>query len=177
MKRKDVKNKIKQHFFSNPTIKLRVRQLERAVGVALPSVLQYTKDLEKEGFLKKSIIANITLYSADRTSQQFLLEKKFCNVRKLYTSGLIKHLIETLSNPTIVVFGSYSKGEDIERSDIDLYIETPSKKDVSLQKFEKELGKEIEIFIHSNIHKVKNKELANNILNGVVINGFIEVFK
>ena len=177
MTRKNIKDKIKEYFFLNPTTKLRVRQIERVVKVPLPSVIRYTKELEEEKILKSSEIANVTAYSADRTSKRFLLEKKLFNINQLFFSKLVDFLIEKLSNPTIVVFGSYSKGEDIEKSDIDLYIESPSKKKLNLDKFEKALQRRIQVFVYNNIQNVENKELANNIVNGIPLNGFVEVFK
>jgi predicted nucleotidyltransferase len=172
-----IKNKIAEFFFLNPTTKLRVRQIERKVKVPLPSVIRYTKELEKEGILKSSLIANIKVYSADRNSKTFLLEKKIFNVRELFYSGLIDFLVKELSNPPVMVFGSYSKGEDIERSDIDLFIETPSKKKINLKRFEEKLRRRIQLFINKNICGIKNKELANNMINGIILNGYLEVFK
>ena len=177
MTRKNIKNKIKEYFFLNPTLKLRVRQIERVVKVPLPSVIRYTRELDEEQILNSSEIANITTYSADRTSKQFLLEKKLFNIQQLFSSELIKFLVEELSNQTVVVFGSYSRGEDIEKSDIDLYIETPSKKKINLEKFEKILQRKIQVFVYNNIQDIENKELINNIVNGITLNGFVEVFK
>ena len=37
-----------------------------------------------------------------------------------------------LSNPSVIIFGSYAKGKDTEESDIDIYIETSSKKEINL---------------------------------------------
>lgn len=176
MKTKDIRNKIKEYFFLNPTIRLRVRQLEREVKAPLPSVIRYTKELEQERILKSTKLANITTYSADRTSKIFLLEKKLFNIRQVQASGLLAFLIEELSNPVIVVFGSYVQGEDTENSDIDIYIETPAKKRINLEKFEKILQHRIQIFVYKSIHEVENKELANNIVNGITVNGFLEVF-
>ena len=117
-----IKERIRKYFFQNPTTQLRVRQIEREVKVPLPSVIRYCKELEKEGIIKKTETAGIALYSADRSSMRYLLEKRLFNIRLIFESGLLDHLIKEHSNPTIVLFGSYAKGEDIERSDIDLYI-------------------------------------------------------
>ncbi len=176
MKTKDIKIQIKKYFFMNPTIKLRVRQIEREIKVPLPSVIRYTKELEKEGILKITEIAGIVTYSADRTSKSYLLEKKLFNLSQLNTSGLLSFLAEELSNPVIVLFGSYAHGEDTENSDIDLYLETPAKKKINLDKFEKKLQRKIQLFIYKNIHDLENKELANNVINGIIVNGFMEVF-
>ena len=176
MKIKSIKIKIKEYFLLNPTIRLRVRQIEREVKVPLPSVIRYAKELEQGKILKVTIIAGIKLYSTDRSSKTYLIEKRLFNLQSLYFSGLIDFLIEKYSNPTIIVFGSYSIGEDIEKSDIDIYIETPKKEiEKNLNSFEKKLQRNIQVFQHKNINQIKNKALINNIINGIVLNGFLEV--
>ena len=177
MRKINIKNRIKEYFFLNPTTRLRVRQIERQVKVPLPSVIRYTKELEEENILKSYEIANIRVYSADRTSKDFLLKKKLFNIEQLFSSKMVDFVIKQLSNPPIVVFGSYSRGEDIEKSDIDIYIESPSKKKINLDRFGKLLQRNIQIFAYKNIHEVENKELTNNIINGINLNGFVKVFK
>ncbi|PIN75772.1 hypothetical protein COV17_03720 [Candidatus Woesearchaeota archaeon CG10_big_fil_rev_8_21_14_0_10_36_11] len=177
MTKKDIKRTIKEHFLLNPTTKLRVRQIERTLNVPLPSVIRYVKELETEKIVKKIEVANVTIYTADRNEDHFLIEKKLFNLKQLHDSGIIQYLKDELSNPTIIVFGSYMKGEDIETSDIDLYLETASKKELDLKIFEKVLQRRIQLFCYSNIKQIKNKNLANNIINGSVLNGFLEVFR
>ena len=176
MKRKDIKNKLKEYFFLYPTIKLRVRQMERELKVPLPSVIRYTKELEQEGIVKKEVIAGVTLFSSQRASQQYLLEKIIHNFRSLYTSGLVEYLQEHLDRPAIILFGSYSRGEDTEKSDIDLYIQTPITRTPPVDKFEKELNRNIQIFQHKKFKEIENKFLRNNIINGLPICGKVEVF-
>jgi len=176
MRGKDIKLQIKEYFFQNPTAKLRVREIERTLNLPLPSIIRYCKELKKEGILTIQQIGRIIFYTADRINPSYLLEKKLYNIKCLYASGLIDFLKLEFSNPTIILFGSYSKGEDIEESDIDLYIETPFKKEISFKKFEKKLKRNIQIFQHKNIKEIKNPHLANNIINGIVLNGYIEVF-
>ncbi len=170
---KSIKEQIKRFFFINPTVRLRVRQIEREINVPLPSAIRYAKELEEEKILKSSLIANVKLYSTDRTSENFLLEKRLFNIRELLK--LKTFLIKELNNPTIIVFGSYSRGEDVEKSDIDIFIDNKSK--VNLRKFEKDLKRNIQLFQYDDLKEIKNKELANNIINGFVLNGFVEVFK
>lgn len=174
MKRKDIKVRIRDHFLLNPTARLRVREIERKTSCPLPSVIRYTGELEKEGILKETNISGVRLYSADRSSERFLLAKRLYNLESLYSSVLVDHLRRELSNPVIVLFGSYSRGEDVEGSDIDLYIESSGRPDLGV--FEKRLGRRIQLFMHRNIKEVRNKELANSIVNGIPLNGFIEVF-
>lgn len=177
MTMKDIKIRIKEYFFLNPTTRLRVRQIERMVQVPLPSVIRYTKELEQEKLIKSAEIANVKVYSADRNSKYYVLEKKLFNLKRLFSSGFIDFLVEELHNPTIILFGSYARGEDIETSDIDLYIETPSKKTINVSSFEKKLQRRIQLLVHKSIKSVENKELANNIVNGIPLHGFLEVFR
>lgn len=177
MKRKDIKEKIKEYFFINPTAKLRVREIERTLKLPLPSVIRYCKELEKEGILVTQKTGNVIFYTANRGNEKFIIEKKLFNLKSIYVSGLVDFLRFELSNPPIIVFGSYAKGEDTQNSDIDLYIETPSKKEINLEKFEKILKREIQIFRYKSIDEIKNIHLINNILNGVILNNYIEVFK
>lgn len=176
MIRKSIKEQIKNYFFENPTAKLRVRQTERILKLPLPSVINYTKELTKESFLKKTEIAGITLFSADRGSANYLLEKRFFNIKQIYDSGLMDYLIKECNNPTIILFGSFSRGEDVEDSDIDIYIET-SKEIKNLNQFEQKLNHHLQLFKHKNLNEIQNKELANNIINGIKLNGFLEVFR
>ena len=177
MKTYNIKCRIKEYFFMNPTSKLRVRQLERELRLPLPSVIRYCGELEKDGILKKTSFSGVSAYSGDRSSKYYLVEKRLFNTKKIFESGLIDYLAEEYSNPVVVLFGSYSKGEDTEDSDIDLYIETPSKKDIKLNKFEKILKRKIQAFYYPNIRQISNSHLSNNIINGVVLNNFLEVFK
>ncbi|MBI2041053.1 MAG: nucleotidyltransferase domain-containing protein, partial [DPANN group archaeon] len=173
---KNIKETLREWFFLNPTAKMRVRQIERELKLPLPSVIRYCRALEKEGVLKTTEIGNVVFYSADRSSEIFLLEKKLFNIRQLYKSGLVNYVKSEFHNPVTIVFGSYAKGEDTEGSDIDLYVETLSGKNISLNKFEKALKRKIQVFAYNNISKIQNIHLANNIINGFVLNGFLEVF-
>ncbi len=160
----------------NPTAKLRVRQIERELKLPLPSVIRYCKELEKEEILKKESTSGVSTYSADRSSKRYLTAKRLFNIGLIFESGLIEHIVKEYFNPVIVLFGSYSRGEDIEGSDIDLYIETQKRQDFNLQKFEKILKRKIQAFNYKNIKEVPNHHLSNNIINGITLNNFLEVF-
>ncbi len=173
---KNIKQRIMEYFLQNPTARERVRQMERGLKLPLPSVIRYIKELANLNLIKSEIIGGIKLYSADRSSKNFILEKKLYNLRTLYECGLVDFLTEEYHNPTIILFGSYALGEDIEESDVDLYIETSSK-EMNLKGFEAKLKRKIQVFCYKNLRLVENRELANNIINGVKLNGFLEVLK
>ena len=175
MRQRNVKQRLLEHFFQNPTGRYRVRQLERELGLALPSVIRYTGELVDEGYLGKEVIGNTTFFIAGRTSEKYLLGKMLYNLRSLHASGVVEHLRRIYDNPTLVVFGSYARGQAIETSDIDLYVETPNKNIGDLASFEERLGRRIQPFVYANVRSVENEHLANNIINGITLNGFVEV--
>jgi predicted nucleotidyltransferase len=163
-------------FFDNPTRRVRLRELERELNLPLPSVIRYVKQYVKEGYLKQVKISNVIFYSADRSSKQFILEKRLNNIRRIYSSEFVEFLIDELSNPIIILFGSFFKGEDTEESDIDIFIQTASSKKPDLNQFEKLLKHRIQVFLSKNIKDIRNTDLMNNIVNGFTLNGVLEVF-
>lgn len=172
-----IKEELMKYFFVNPSARLRVRHIEKNLRLPLPSVIRYCRELKKEGLLTTIKTGNVVFYTADRASNNFILQKKLFNIKQVFEVGLIDYLKKELSNPPVILFGSYAKGEDIENSDIDLYIETYSKEGIDLSSFERALNRKIQVFRHKSIKEVRNKHLANNIINGIVLNGFIEVFQ
>ncbi|MCD6464256.1 nucleotidyltransferase domain-containing protein [Candidatus Woesearchaeota archaeon] len=74
----------------------------------------------------------------------------------------------------IVLFGSCARGEDIETSDIDLFVQAKEKA-LSLTKYENLLNRKISLFFKQNFLKLSN-ELKNNIINGIVLKGYLKVF-
>ncbi len=84
-----------------------------------------------------------------------------------------------LAHPIIVLFGSYAKAENHEKSDIDLFLVADEKKELNLQKFEKLLNAKIHLFLHTKneFRKLKktSPELVNNVINGFRLAGYLEV--
>jgi len=171
-----IKDSIRDYFFVNPNSKLRVREIERLLNLPLPSVIRYCKELEKEGILTIFKVGTIKFYTASR-NQKYFVEKMLYNIKSINNTQLIDYIRKELSNPVIILFGSYSKGEDTEQSDIDIYIETPSKKKISLESYERKLKRKIQLFQHKNIREIKNMYLANNIINGITLNKELQVFE
>jgi predicted nucleotidyltransferase len=170
----NLKTRLKEYFFRHPSSRLRVRQIERMVHIPLPSAIKYARELDREGILKVTTIAGVRLYSADISSKKFLLEKKLFNIFELYSVGLVDYLIKNHSNPVIIVYGSYAHGEDIETSDIDLYIETTEKVS-NLTSFERKLCRKIHVQTSASLKSLDNIHLANSIMNGIILNGFVEI--
>lgn len=175
MKQKNIKTKIKEYFLEHPSQRLRVRQIERELNLPLPSVIRYTKELMEENILKIQNISGINFFKAKTESENYTLAKKLHNLQRIYDSGMVKLLKNKLHNPCIILFGSFAKGTDNEESDIDIFIETKGTVP-ALNRFERVLGKQIQVISKDRLGKIPNKHLANNIVNGITLNGYLEVF-
>ena len=150
-----------------------LREIWRLVDLALPSIKNHVSELEKEGLLKKEKSGLYITYVSNR-SEKFKLYKKLDVIIRIYESGLLETLEEKFLPKAIVLFGSASRGEDTERSDIDLFI-LANEKPVNLIKFEEKLKRKISIHAEKSIKDVP-KELLNNILNGSILYGYLKVF-
>ena len=79
-------------------------------------------------------------------------------------------MISEYSPKFISLIGSYSRGEDIENSDIDIIIDSGKKKVIDLRNFEKKFGRKIHLIIMP--QKVSD-EFFNNLINGIVVYGVL----
>ena len=100
--------------------------------------------------------------------------KRIDNLRQLYESGLIDFLEKEFAGATIILFGSYARGEDTTSSDIDIAVIGRKEKYLKLTEFEKTLERTIFLnFYHS--FKEIHKNLKENIFNGIVLIGGVEL--
>lgn len=164
--------KLLKIFLDNPTESFRLRELSRLSKISPLSVSNYLKEFEKEGLIKKYIKREVPFYQAIRDTPNFILYKKLSIIYELNHSGLIDYLWESLSPSAIILYGSFSKGDSIENSDIDLFIIGKETK-IDLEKYQKLFGREIHLLFKQEPKKIP-KELKNNLINGIVLKGYFE---
>ena len=175
-------NNILKRFIREPEREFHIRELAKYTQKSPATIAKYLADYEKKEYLTHERRLNHLLYKADTANSAFKELKMGHNQRLLRTTGLIQHLVDTFNHPeAIILFGSFAKGEDGPKSDVDILIVTPAKKKVNLALFEKKISRPIQLFVHSRDEiermKIKNKELLNNWINGRVIGGFWELFR
>ncbi len=163
-------------FFEEPTKRHYLIDISRRISLAHTSVKNNIQRLIDLGFIKREVETKGTrkfhVYIANKEYKKFTQIKKISNLSSLLESGLIDLLEKNLMPKCVVLFGSYSRGEDIEESDIDLFIGS-KKAEINLTTFEKKLKRKIELHFKENF-KGYPKELKNNIINGIVLSGFLE---
>jgi len=100
--------------------------------------------------------------------------KRVENLKMIYISGLSDFLEEKFPGTTIILFGSYARGEDIHSSDIDIAIIGGKDKFLNLEPLENLLKRKININFYSSWKDI-HKHLKNNILNGIILTGSVEL--
>jgi predicted nucleotidyltransferase len=166
-------------FFNYPSKEHYLMDISRKIKVAHTSVKNNLDKLVKSGiiirFIDKKGKRSFPLYKVNTESKLFKKYKLINNISSILESELVE-LLETKYAPKcIILFGSYSKGEDVEDSDIDLFLECKEEK-VNIEKFEKILNRKINLHFKENFNSY-SKELKNNLINGIILNGFLEGFK
>ena len=169
------------YFFEDPNRWFHVREMARLLKLNPSTASKYLNQLYEGGFLTRKHERGHLLFKPDNQNSNFKDAKIYHNIRSIRNSGLIEYLDKHLHYPeTISIFGSYSKGDNDKKSDIDFFVISNGKKELNLDVFEKKLKAKIHLFIKtknefSHLQK-ENKNLANSIINGIVLKGYLEVF-
>jgi len=166
-------------FFVNSTKKNYLMNISRNIGLAHTSVKKNLAELTKLGLIIESVEKKggrkFPIYKANIENRLFKDYKMIYNLSSLLESGLIKFIEEKLMPKSIILFGSYRRGEDAENSDIDIFVEC-KEEELNLDKFERKLNRNIQLHFKENFN-LYPKELKNNIMNGIVVGGFLEGYK
>lgn len=156
-------------FFDNPTREFHARELSRKTGLSIFTVLEAIKTLTKNDLIRVKKKGNLKIVAASH-SVAFIRAKRIRNLEKIYDSGVVDYLIKAYDKPeTIVLFGSYSRGDDVENSDVDIGVITNIHKELDLRKFEKSLSRKISV--HEIELKKISREFHNNLINGIILDG------
>jgi len=170
-----------RHFFDEPEKEFHMREIARLAGMSPSTASKRLSTLARDGLLTSAETKGMKIFKANSRNPSFRDAKLFYNISRIRSSGLVDYISEELNPKAIILFGSFRKGDNVPGSDIDIFVETASKKDIDLSDFERRLGNSIQLFLmkSSEIASMKknNKELLNNIANGISLEGFLEVIK
>jgi len=152
------------------------RNLSKYLEVSQTAISKALPLLEKKQYIiiNREKESNRLIISLNRNRENMINLKRVENLSLLYTSGLVDYLKEKYPESTIVLFGSYSFGEDISTSDIDLAILGAKKKEIKLDYYEKILEKKVSLNYYDSIGKI-NINLRENIINGILLKGGLEL--
>ena len=152
--------------------KLSQRELAKLLRVSPTAIGNALKGLT--GLVRVEKTKTINFVSLNRDEPKAIELKRVENLKNVYTAGLASYLEERLLGATIILFGSYARGEDGNRSDIDIAVIGRKEKDLHLEAYEKRLQRRIHPAFYPSWKDIQ-PQLKNNILNGIVLAGSVQL--
>ena len=165
--------RVLQEFFDHPRKPFLIRELSRKTRLAQTAVRLHLKALLSEGLIKKEKDSLYPYFKAVSEDSSFKLLKVQNLVLRLNSTGFLSAVENAVYPTCVVLFGSASRGEDTEKSDVDLFVQAKSA-GINLSKFEAVLNRKINLLFEPNL-KAISPELLNNVINGTVLYGYLKV--
>ncbi len=172
----NLQQEILRVLFIKVGISLNQRNVSKILNVSQPAVMKALIGLEKENFiiLKQDKESKRWSINLNRDNYKTIQLKRADNLKLIYESELGDILENSFAGATIILFGSYSFGEDNTTSDIDIAVIGRKRKEIDLTNFEKVLERKININFYDSFKNI-HKNLKENVLNGIVLSGGIEL--
>lgn len=173
-------NKTLNWFFSFPNKEMSLNDLSEKLQISKATANRVVHQLVKEEFLKVKVLGKTWRISCNKKHQYNSTRKTGHNLVMIYEARIIEEIYKVIKNSrAIILFGSYRKGDDTEKSDIDIAVEVIDNKDIKII----ELGvipklgyrNNVTVNLHIFSRKKIDLNLFSNIANGIVLEGFLEV--
>ncbi len=170
--KKGNQDKVLEVFFDNPTEKFYIREIARITKLNPNTIINISEKLIREGLIKREKKEHVVELSADLDNENFKNKKRLSNFRRILECGIVNILKSKFDSEVISIIGSYSRGEDIGESDIDIVVMTKKEyEDTDLKKYEKILNRDIHLIV-TDYTKISD-EFYTNLLNGIILYGYM----
>lgn len=186
--------KIISVFYRDPYREFTLSEIAELAKVSKSMTSSILKEMEEAELISiEELGKKLWRVKANIESSRFRNWKISNSLSELFQLQVSDFLIEKYNPKAIILFGSFRWGEDKKGSDIDIAIELPGKKlkTVNLARladqekehefsklvrgFENDLERNVQIHFFS--RETIDNNLFNNIANGIVLHGFLEVRK
>ncbi|MBI4983160.1 nucleotidyltransferase domain-containing protein [Candidatus Woesearchaeota archaeon] len=176
LKLTNLQQEILKLLFVKAGISLNQRQIANFLEVTQPAVMKALPYLEKENLLKIQQDKETKRWSIglNRDHHKVMQLKRADNLKQIYESGLADFLEKEFAGATIILFGSYSRGEDIINSDIDIAVVGRKDKLIDVAKYEQLLERKINLNCYDSFKNI-HKRLKENLCNGIILIGGVEL--
>lgn len=171
-----LQQKILRLLFIKAGVSLNALGVAKALNASQPAVSKALPLMEKENLIcvEKDKSSGRLSIKLNRDYHRIMQLKRVDNLKLIYESGLFDFLEKEFAGATITLFGSYSRGEDTNNSDIDIAVIGRKDKTIDLEKFEQMLERKININFYDSFQKI-HKNLKENLFNGIILAGGVEL--
>jgi len=150
-----------------------VRGIARSLKLSHATVISHIEELHDLDLIRKKNDTLYPTYYANNEGENMRSYKRDSIKFSIIQSGLVEYIKDKTLPSSIILFGSCAKGTYTKKSDIDIFVEAKESK-LDISKFEKKLKRSINLLFESKISNLSD-ELKNNILNGIILHGFIKL--
>lgn len=141
-------------YFANTDKGFYLRELERTLGFSVGNIRRQLLKFEKTGLFYSTKTGNLTFYRLNK-SFPFYDELKSIVTKTVGISGMFKEALASIKGiETAFIYGSYAKGTEDEKSDIDLCI-VGAPDDLKLMKAVKMLEDKLKREINYTLFSIK----------------------
>ncbi len=154
---------------------LNQRTIAKMLRVTPTTIANALPLLEREGLVSRERYNKMNLHMIKlKRTQKTMQLKRVENLKLMYETSLADFLEDQHPGTTIILFGSYSRGDDVTTSDIDIAVIGTKEKELNLKIYEKKLERPISMHYLANLKEV-SKEFRENLCNGIILVGGIEL--
>ncbi len=174
------REKVIAWFFAYPSSEVSLTNLTKQVGISKTHASRVVSELVNERFLKLEVLGKIWRIKSNFKHKYFRTKRIAHNLSQIGESNILEAINNIIPNySSVVLFGSYRKGDDNEDSDIDIAVEVKNKKSLEIIELGKikKFGYRKNVIVNLHIFNRSNIDinLFSNISNGIVLDGFLEV--
>ncbi len=165
--------KILSHFFDNPSEEFYLRELARLLQISPMTVKRALDDLVNDELISRQEKKNQILYHANVENNAFRFAKISYNLAWLKENDIVEYLLDKIPGiSSIVLYGSFAKGENDKHSDLDLFLISKVKK-VECTEIKEKLGIEINILCLTSTQWTKQAKTNRAFYLDVITEGIV----
>jgi predicted nucleotidyltransferase len=173
-------NNLLEIFFNYPTKHWHFEEILKRAIISRPQATAWLKKFIKEDIiLKIKQKRKMPYYIANYQDTQYQIKKRLYALDHFEKTGFLQHLTRLSKANNIILFGSFSRWDWHNESDIDIFV-YGNIDGFDMNYYRKKLQREIQLFICEDKEQLQNYNpaLLRNIIEGYPIKGdlqFIEV--
>ena len=165
-------------FFDYPYTEISLNELSEKLKMSKTAVRTAVLSLAAEGFLTRKELGRVWRISCNKEHPFNQGIKIFTHIKMLLLADILEKVYKKVPNArNIILFGSYRKGDDTEKSDVDIAVEVAGSSPLEIVELgEIDIGyrKNVKINLHIFTRNKIDINLFANIANGIVLDGFLE---
>jgi predicted nucleotidyltransferase len=175
----DASLKILHWFLDYPSKEMSLTDLATKLKISKSTATRIVSYFINKRIIEKEVLGRIWRIKFNIKNSVNLILKIPYHLQLIYSSGIVDEVYKKIPEAkAVILFGSYRKGDDTENSDIDIAVEVLGNDDPKLIELEilENLGyrKNVKVNIYKFSRNKIDINFFSNIVNGIVLSGFLE---